>query len=80
MRACATSNRSCTYGHGLAEHRLGDFLRGVLGDEVVVSTKIGRLLTISSPRESDAGAVVRRSPVRYDFDYEQYESSQGTRT
>ncbi|MHB2169707.1 aldo/keto reductase [Alsobacter sp. R-9] len=32
------------YGHGLSEHRLGEALRGVPRDRVVVSTKVGRLL------------------------------------
>src|SRR6266705_6004015 len=32
------------YGSGLAEQRLGDGLRGKPRDEVVVSTKVGRLL------------------------------------
>lgn len=33
------------YGAGLAERRLGAFLSGVPRDEVIVSTKVGRLLT-----------------------------------
>ncbi len=32
------------YGHGLAEHRLGEALRGRPRDEYVLSTKVGRLL------------------------------------
>jgi D-threo-aldose 1-dehydrogenase len=58
------------YGHGLAEHRLGDFLRGVPRDEFVVSTKVGRLLR--TPR--DPGNPMREPwcgglPFEHDFDY-----------
>ncbi len=31
------------YGHGLSEHRLGTFLRGVDRDRALVSTKVGRV-------------------------------------
>lgn len=58
------------YGHGLAEHRVGDFLRGVPRDEFVVSTKVGRLLR--TPR--DPGNPMREPwcgglPFEHDFDY-----------
>jgi D-threo-aldose 1-dehydrogenase len=58
------------YGHGLAEHRVGDFLRGVPREEFVVSTKVGRLLR--TPR--DPGNPMREPwcgglPFEHDFDY-----------
>ena len=58
------------YGHGLAEHRVGDFLRGVPRDEFVVSTKVGRLLR----RPRDPGNPMRGPwcgglPFEHDFDY-----------
>jgi D-threo-aldose 1-dehydrogenase len=46
------------YGHGIAERRLGAALAGVPRDEVVISTKVGRLL------RPDAGGALQ--PV-FDF-------------
>src|SRR5579884_2332944 len=37
------------YGHGVAEQRLGRFLAQIPRDEVVVSTKVGRLLLDMPP-------------------------------
>jgi len=42
------------YGLGLSERRLGDYLRTRPRDEVVVSTKVGRLL-VPSPETADQG-------------------------
>jgi D-threo-aldose 1-dehydrogenase len=58
------------YGHGLAEHRVGRFLRGVPREEFVVSTKVGRLLR--APR--NPGNPIREPwcgglPFEHDFDY-----------
>lgn len=55
------------YGHGLAERRLGEGLRG-LPEKVVVSTKVGRLLRSDAPPEP--GQVFRGVPdVNPVFDF-----------
>lgn len=57
------------YGYGLAEHRLGQGLRGVPRDDVVVSTKVGRLfkssLTSGTTREGE-----RPFAMVYDYSYD----------
>jgi D-threo-aldose 1-dehydrogenase len=59
------------YGHGLSEHRLGRFLRERPRDEVVVSTKVGRL--VARPRDprsfAPAGPWHRPLPFEWAFDY-----------
>lgn len=56
------------YGHGLAETRLGLGLRGVPAGEVVVSTKVGRLLRADVPPEP--GQVFQGvPPVNPVFDF-----------
>ncbi len=56
------------YGRGLAEQRLGSFLKGRARDSYVISTKVGRLL---SPGQPMAGADGFINPlpndVRYDY-------------
>lgn len=52
------------YGHGLAEHRLGQALRG---RDAVVSTKVGRLLRPGAA--ADPGAWVQALPFTPVFDY-----------
>jgi D-threo-aldose 1-dehydrogenase len=39
------------YGHGLAEQRVGRAVAGVARDEIIVSTKVGRLLRADAPRD-----------------------------
>jgi D-threo-aldose 1-dehydrogenase len=39
------------YGHGLAEQRVGRAVAGLPRDEVIVSTKVGRLLRTDAPRD-----------------------------
>jgi D-threo-aldose 1-dehydrogenase len=56
------------YGTGLAEHRLGACLRGVDRRELVLSTKIGRLLR-PLPGAPAAGAGGGRYPFEVAFDY-----------
>src|SRR5690242_17630757 len=60
------------YGFGLAERRLGRFLRQQTRDSFVISTKVGRLLRASgaNPEEDDhyKGAPVER-PV-FDFSHD----------
>jgi D-threo-aldose 1-dehydrogenase len=52
------------YGAGLSERRLGAVLAGLRRDEVVVSTKVGRLLVpgSGSPRRDDGGAMFAGAP------------------
>lgn len=56
------------YGSGLAEHRLGACLRRVDRRELVLSTKIGRLLQ-PLPGGAAAGASGGRYPFEVAFDY-----------
>jgi len=39
------------YGHGLAEQRVGRAVAGLRRDDVIVSTKVGRLLRADAPRD-----------------------------
>src|SRR5260370_30592204 len=39
------------YGHGLAESRVGQAIAGTPRDELVLSTKVGRLLREGAPRD-----------------------------
>ena len=56
------------YGHGLAEHRFGSVLRNVDSDDLVVSTKVGRLLY---PRASGRGhAGDFRNTLAFDYRYD----------
>ena len=56
------------YGAGLAERLLGDFLRGRPRDDVVISSKVGRLLSPDrSPRS--AGDPPRPLPFVETYDY-----------
>src|SRR5262249_40444274 len=54
------------YGSGLAERRLGAALRGRPRDEVVVSTKVGRLLRPGS--SGGAGAPALQAYFDFSFD------------
>lgn len=63
------------YGHGLSEHRIGDVLRSLPRDDIVLSTKVGRLLKphgrIPPPRPSVAqgGIFTAELPFQPTFDY-----------
>jgi len=58
------------YGAGLSEHRVGRLLRGVPRDEVVVSTKVGRvLLPDDAPDPAGRGPFVGGLPFTQVFDY-----------
>ncbi len=56
------------YGHGVSEIRLGAVLRTLPRAEMVVSTKVGRLLT---PRTDRAGPTIFRDtpPLEPEFDF-----------
>jgi len=58
------------YGHGLSERRLGAALRARPRDEVVVATKVGRLLDAHVVKDDDG--FVDTPPVgwRYDFSHD----------
>jgi len=57
------------YGHGLAERRLGDALRGRPRDQYRLSTKVGRLLVEGRDEESIFIDVPALRPV-FDFSYD----------
>jgi D-threo-aldose 1-dehydrogenase len=57
------------YGAGLAERRLGDFLRDRPRDEYVLSTKVGRLLVPDRAHALERYGDPRAMPFRYEFDY-----------
>lgn len=61
------------YGNGLAEHRIGTALRSVPRDSVVISTKIGRVMSPASPGGAapppPARGFVGSLPHRPRFDY-----------
>ena len=61
------------YGAGLSETRLNHFLRGKRRSEYVVSTKVGRLLQVSPPKERLGIGKFFDTPSRreiYDYTYD----------
>lgn len=61
------------YGLGLSETRLNHFLRGKPRDSYVLSTKIGRLLTVATPETRDGIGKWFDVPSRtevYDYTYD----------
>lgn len=68
------------YGRGLAEARLGDFLKKVPRDEISLSTKVGRVLRPGKPREFADGFVnPLPNDVHYDYSGEGFlESFEGS--
>ena len=58
------------YGHGWSEHRVGEALRGYRRDDIVLSTKIGRLLRPKDPAKGiDGGVFAAVLPFEPVFDY-----------
>jgi D-threo-aldose 1-dehydrogenase len=57
------------YGFGLAERRLGRFLRQKRRDSFVISTKVGRLLRASAPTPAEDGHYKGTPIERPVFDY-----------
>lgn len=66
---CRTFDTAPHYGNGRSEERFGRFLRGVERDEIVLSTKVGRLLEPDPNAPRDFGAYVDVLPNRQRFDY-----------
>jgi D-threo-aldose 1-dehydrogenase len=60
---CATFDTAPHYGNGRSEQRFGAFLAGVPRESVVVSTKVGRLLTPDANAPRDFGAYVDLLPT-----------------
>lgn len=61
------------YGLGLSETRLNSMLRGKSRDDYVLSTKVGRLLTVAEPEERDGIGKWFEVPARrevYDYTYD----------
>ncbi len=56
------------YGHGWSEHRVGEVLRGYKRDDIVLSTKIGRLLKPTA-KVIDGGVFAAVLPFEPVFDY-----------
>lgn len=57
------------YGFGLAERRLGDFLRDKPAGDYVISTKVGRLLSPVPWDQVPSHGYVDPLPFRVDYDY-----------
>ncbi len=57
------------YGHGLAEHRLGEALRPHARSRAVVSTKVGRLLKPTRSQVTSPGTFTGVLPFEIAFDY-----------
>ncbi len=57
------------YGNGLAEHRVGEALRGVDRENVVISTKVGRILSADPATPRDQHGFVGVLPFRQHYDY-----------
>jgi D-threo-aldose 1-dehydrogenase len=66
---CTTFDTAPHYGNGRSEQRFGAFLAGVPRESVVVSTKVGRLLTADANAPRDFGAYVDVLPNLQHFDY-----------
>ncbi|MEM9106516.1 MAG: aldo/keto reductase [Pseudomonadota bacterium] len=61
------------YGLGLSETRLNPMLRGKNRDDYVLSTKVGRLLTVTAPDKRDGFGKWFEVPARreiYDYGYD----------
>ncbi len=60
------------YGHGLAEHRLGEALRWRPRESYILSTKVGRLLRPRDPAGLEGGLFKRILPFEgvYDYSYD----------
>lgn len=66
---CVTFDTAPHYGNGRSEQRFGAFLAGVPRESMVLSTKVGRLLTPDANAPRDFGAYVDVLPNTQHFDY-----------
>ena len=66
---CRSFDTAPHYGNGLSEHRMGSALRDVPRDEVVISTKVGRLLLPSADAPREQNGYVDVLPFVQRFDY-----------
>jgi len=57
------------YGHGLAERRLGAGLRARPRDQVVLATKVGRLLRADAPTDPEQQIFAEAPPLNPVFDF-----------
>jgi len=57
------------YGFGYSEHRLGEALRDVRREDIVVSTKVGRLLDPNGIESDHTAEFARTLPFKPRFDY-----------
>src|SRR5262249_52224103 len=57
------------YGHGLSEARIGRFLSGKPRDQLLVSTKVGRLLEPCAPGDENGGSYKATPALKVRFDY-----------
>lgn len=57
------------YGQGKAERLLGDFLRDKPDEEIITSTKVGRLLSPSAVRHAALNGFVNPLPFDQNYDY-----------
>ncbi|MCB1447550.1 MAG: aldo/keto reductase [Rhizobiaceae bacterium] len=70
---CRYFDTAPLYGLGLSENRVGDFLRGKLRDDYVISTKAGRLLKVCAPEKRTGIGKFFDTPTRqevYDYSYD----------
>jgi D-threo-aldose 1-dehydrogenase len=70
---CRYFDTAPLYGLGLAETRMGRFLKTRNRDEYVISTKVGRTLKVCKPEERTGIGKFFETPVRrevYDYSYD----------
>jgi len=72
---CRCFDTAPHYGNGLSEHRLGNALRPHARNEIVLSTKVGRLLTPAADAPREQFGYVDTLPFVQHWDY----SAAGTR-
>jgi D-threo-aldose 1-dehydrogenase len=66
---CRSFDTAPHYGNGLSEHRVGSVLRGIDRSEVVISTKVGRILVPSAGAPREQNGYVDVLPFVQRFDY-----------
>jgi D-threo-aldose 1-dehydrogenase len=66
---CVTFDTAPHYGNGRSEQRFGSLLAGVQRNSIVVSTKVGRLLTPDANAPRNFGVYVDVLPNTQHFDY-----------